>query len=296
MKRIVITDLDNTLYDWVTYFARSFRTMVGELAIILDVTEDQILDEFRSLNRSLGTVEHPFSAFELPSVLRRLGRLPPALMKEKLESAFHAFNRERKASLRLYPGVEATLRGLHASNVIVVGHTEASLVNAYYRVLTLSIAPYLSRLYVLKGHDVKHPEPQRQADLRPPPDYVVEVPVTERKPNPVLLLDICAREGVDHSDAVYVGDSLVRDVAMARRAGVTSAWAKYGTIYSAEDWATVVRVTHWTDLDVAEDARLRAASADVRPDHTLASFGEIEAIVGLSSREPMPVANAESPY
>jgi len=38
--RLLITDLDNTLYDWITYFANSFRAMVKDLATTLDVEED----------------------------------------------------------------------------------------------------------------------------------------------------------------------------------------------------------------------------------------------------------------
>ena len=33
--RLLITDLDNTIYDWVTYFAQSFYDMVDEAAKLL---------------------------------------------------------------------------------------------------------------------------------------------------------------------------------------------------------------------------------------------------------------------
>jgi len=52
---------------------------------------------------------------------------------------------------------------------------------------------------------------------------------------------------------------------MARQAGVMSAWAKYGTLYASEDWATVVRVTNWTAEDVKAEAELRSSASGPAP-------------------------------
>jgi hypothetical protein len=37
---------------------------------------------------------------------------------------------------------------------------------------------------------------------------------------------------------------------MAERAGVVSAWAKFGSSYDPKLWSQLVRVTHWTEHDV----------------------------------------------
>jgi HAD-hyrolase-like len=39
-----------------------------------------------------------------------------------------------------------------------------------------------------------------------------------------------------HTSALYIGDSLVKDIYMANRAGVHSAWARYGTHYDRALW------------------------------------------------------------
>jgi phosphoglycolate phosphatase-like HAD superfamily hydrolase len=285
MKRLLITDLDNTLYDWVTYFARSIRAMVDELAVVLDADKEQLLDEIQANNRQLGTVEQPFSVFELPSVRERFGAATPRELKAALDSALHAFNSERRRSLYLYSGVSKTLEQISDAGVVIVGHTEASLANAYYRLLRLGVVPFVRRLYVLESEPVSHPEPTRQAELQPPPGLVVEVPRAERKPNPALLLDICRREGIDPHDSIYVGDSRTKDILMARQAGVTAAWAKYGTGYSSEDWATVVRITNWSADDVRAEAELRNAAAGTTPDLVLGSFGELLQVFGLDGSE-----------
>ncbi len=284
MKRLLITDLDNTLYDWVTYFARSLQAMVDELVVLLDADKERILDEIQANNRQLGTVEQPFSVFDLPLVRRRFGDATPGELKADLDSALHAFNSERRRTLHLYAGVSETLERISDAGVVIVGHTEASLANAYYRLLRLGVVPFIRRLYVLESEPVSHPEPKRQAELQPPPGLVVEVPRAERKPNPVLLLDICRREGIDPSDSIYVGDSRTKDIFMAKQAGVTAAWAKYGTSYSSEDWATVVRITNWTADDVKAEAELRDTAAGATPDLVLASFEELLPVFGLERK------------
>jgi hypothetical protein len=40
---------------------------------------------------------------------------------------------------------------------------------------------------------------------------------------------------------------------MAERAGVVSAWAKFGSSYDPKLWSQLVRVTHWTEHDVERE-------------------------------------------
>jgi hypothetical protein len=68
------------------------------------------------------------------------------------------------------------------------------------------------------------------------------------------------------------GDSLLRDAAMANRAGVKSVWARYGTEVEADLWRQLIRVTHWTVANVANEERLRVEYKDTRPDPTIDSF------------------------
>lgn len=50
----------------------------------------------------------------------------------------------------------------------------------------------------------------------------------ERKPKPGLLLEIIREAGACPEPAVYVGDSLMKDVAMAQAADVADVHAAYG--------------------------------------------------------------------
>jgi phosphoglycolate phosphatase len=62
---------------------------------------------------------------------------------------------------------------------------------------------------------------------------------------------------------------------MAKRAGLHSAWAKFGTIYDKSLWPQLVRVTHWTDADVEREKTLRDEAEGVEPDCVLDKFSDL---------------------
>src|SRR5262249_17389535 len=68
---LLVTDLDNALYDWVTFFSRAFYDMVGLAASILGVSEDLLLDELQEVHRNRRDTEYPFALLETRTVLAR---------------------------------------------------------------------------------------------------------------------------------------------------------------------------------------------------------------------------------
>jgi phosphoglycolate phosphatase-like HAD superfamily hydrolase len=191
------------------------------------------------------------------------------------DKAFHRFNKTRSELLVLYPGTAACLQGLHERGVFVVGHTEASAVNARFRLTKLGVARYFTRLYA------REPVTQDQEHLTHWTDAngsldVAHLPRNEVKPNPRVLRDICRGMGTAPRQTLYVGDSLVRDVGMAKEAGVYAAWAKYGTRFDAGLWNQLVRVTHWTSEDFDRTRMANQRYAGVEPDVILHDqFSEI---------------------
>ncbi len=275
LRRMLITDLDNTLYDWVGFFATAFAAMVDELQVLLGIGREDLLGEFKEVHQRVGDSEQPFAVLMLPVVRARFGARPAAEIIAELAPALHAFNAARNEHLRLYPGVGEALAELDRRGTVIVGHTEAMSANAWHRLVKLDVAHHFSRLYCLESDYQGHPIAGRQEQLAPPADVLRTVPRSERKPNPELLRDICAAEGVSASDALYVGDSISRDVKMAHDAGVTSAWAEYGRHHEGWQWDLLVSISHWTDEDVRREEALRDQSGDVRPDHVLARYDEL---------------------
>jgi FMN phosphatase YigB (HAD superfamily) len=277
--RLIITDLDNTLYDWVTFFGTSFSAMAEELATFLELPIEQIYREFKVIHQHYGNSEQPFAILELPSVRRRFPTANREELLAILSGPLKAFNSARKKHLKLYPTVAQTLRELQEAGMALVGHTEAVLVNSYYRLQRLGIAPLFRRLYTLE--DKVAVPPLQPGFVFPSPDFIQLVPRSERKPNPRLLLDICARENVLPSQTIYIGDSLTRDMSMAKESGVCAVWAKFGTQYDKALWKILVQITHWTDEDVAREEELRHRYDHVKPDYIVDEYSGLLEIVGV---------------
>jgi phosphoglycolate phosphatase-like HAD superfamily hydrolase len=92
---------------------------------------------------------------------------------------------------------------------------------------TLGLVNLIARVYAPRQLDDEEGAPRYSRAI--PQNYVGLLSSRDRKPNPHVLLDICREYGRSPDEVIYVGDSLTRDVYMAKRAGVTSAWAEYGT-------------------------------------------------------------------
>jgi FMN phosphatase YigB (HAD superfamily) len=266
--RLMICDLDNTLYDWVTFFSRSFYEMVDAASVILGIRNEQLLDELQVVHRQYHSSEHPFALMETSSVKRVFPGYSAEDLREVLSPAFNAFNLERSRSLRVYPGVQETLSVARDAGAFVVAHTEATVVNASYRLSMLNLSKYFAKLYAAEHHYNLHPAPERAAPIVNIPGIRVLM-LHELKPDTRVLREICADAEVLPSESLYVGDNLVRDVGMSNAAGVHSAWAKYGTKYDPEDWRRLVRVTHWTQADLDEAQRSEGLFCDAVPEVTL---------------------------
>jgi phosphoglycolate phosphatase len=205
---------------------------------------------------------------DISTVLKRYGTASRQERARALDPALHAFNSVRNRELGLYPNVKETLEVIGRGSVIVA-HTEASSANAVFRLRKLGIAHLLDRLYAIEDAGPGHPEAARVLEYKAVAEKVRRLSAGERKPDPQVLLDICRDYDVPVDATLYVGDSISRDIGMARAAGVWSAWAKYGTMYDPAYWRTLVRVTHWTADDVARAQKAEEMYGASKPDVVL---------------------------
>jgi phosphoglycolate phosphatase len=209
------------------------------------------------------------SHFSKQGLLKELAQESKEQVVQFLDPAFHAFNRVRKQNLKLYDGVYETLERLARLCVPVAAYTDARVINSLFRLNSLGIKPLISRLYA-PGHVTKGLDESTLSD-----DFVRVLPPSDRKPNPQTLIDICSQYDAVPSEALYVGDSLIRDIYVAKQAGLHSAWAKFGTLYEKALWLKLVRVTHWTKVDVEREAALREKARGSEPDCVLERFSEL---------------------
>jgi len=284
-KRLLVCDLDNTLYDWVSYFVPSFYAMVDAAVRITGCDREKLLDDLRKVHQRYGDSEQPFALLETDTIKQVYQNSPTNTMVAALDPAFHAFNSARKRHLKLHPEVRETLETLTAFGVKLIAHTESKLYGVVDRLNRLDLFPYFSRVYCRERSLSPHPISQRGAQWleRFPMDKVVELSSHQSKPNPAVLLEICAREGTMPKDAAYVGDSVARDILMAKRANVFAIWAAYGAQHDPAMYNDLVRISHWTSEDIAREQKLRDEAKRMKPDYIARnSFAEVLTALGIT--------------
>ena len=135
-KRVLITDLDNTLFDWVDLWHACFNAMMSKVVDISGIPFDDLKPEIRKVHQRHGTSEYSFLLEELPSLSRKfIGKN----LVEVFQPAIDAYRAERRKKLALYPTVAETLLKIKGTGAAVVGYTESMAFYSNYRVRRLGL-------------------------------------------------------------------------------------------------------------------------------------------------------------
>lgn len=279
--RAVFFDLDNTLYDWVRYFARAFTVMAAEVSRHSGLPHDVVMAEAKDVFRLHGTVEYGFWIQELPS----LQALHPGVRGHDLARQYwpsiEAFKKVRRELLHPYPGVDEGLSTIRRSGIRTIALTDATHWHANHRLHALGLTQQFDWLVARPDVAVPHHtdlEKVSGGQLPPrPPAPFHGLRTNLRKPDPNILRDTCAAMGVDVSETAVVGDNLVKDIAMAQAAGAVDVWAAYG-VPSVEDLDVVVGVSNWSPEQIRSEAD-PAQEPTVVPSHTARSFDDVTTLV-----------------
>ncbi|BAX51824.1 Phosphoglycolate phosphatase [Photobacterium damselae subsp. piscicida] len=282
-KSVLITDLDNTLFDWFDMWYASNLAMYTKVSEISGVDLEILLPEVKAVHQKHGTAEYAFVLESLPSLQSKYGDRDS--INGALDEAIYAFRSSRKKHLKLYPSVQATLSTLKEKGVLIVAYTESKSYYTSFRLKKLGLDAYIDFLFSSEDHSL--PEEVGKGtviDLSQTQQYFT--PKGEIKPNPKLLLDIIERVGAKVDDCVYIGDSEMKDIEMAQQAGVTDVFAKYGTSHfdtNKDGYELLRAVTHWTDEDVERERKIKESYHHIPPSHTVNEFSELLGIFDFKS-------------
>ena len=270
-KSVLLTDLDNTLYNFIDYFGPSIRAMVHAISKKYGIDEDELYSQLQQVFITYGSIEYSFSIQEMPFY--------ESLSNEEKENAIHvarvAFSRARNKRLEPYPGVLDTLIWTQNSSIPVIGITNAPIYHAYRRLLTLGMVNYFSALaahkdenlegqrYGISGYNINiQTYPLRREELKP-----------SNKGYKKIIED---NNGFEDHQYYVVGDSIKKDIVPAMGLGVTGIWARYGLAHIKKNMDTAIKVTDWEPEKVQE---LREDHTHLGPDYIIDSFEEIKQIV-----------------
>jgi len=272
--RAVITDLDNTLYDWFECWYQSFRAMLDVLVAESGIDEETLLPQIKAIHQKAGTSEYSYLIQSIPALQEKH---PGENLAKLYDNAVHAYRSKRKESLKLYPGVLHTLQTLRKQNIITVGYTDSLAFHTSERVRRLGLDGLITHLYSPPDHELPEGVTKEQLRQYEADFYALKrtihrhTPPKKSKPNPEILRQIMHEIGVDPAHCIYIGDNLFKDVSMAQAAGVVDVYASYGTGHrEEEEYELLKKVTHWPE------AHVKAEKEQVFPTLTLKhSFSEI---------------------
>ncbi|ECW1097582.1 HAD family hydrolase, partial [Salmonella enterica] len=246
-KTVLITDLDNTLFDWFSVWYHSFNAMLNKVVEISGFSRDDLIAQIKPIHQRYGTAEYSFILESIPLLQEKYGDRDS--INSAMDDAIHAFRSERKKYLTLYPTVMDTLNTLKNKGCYIVAYTESKAYYSNFRLTRLGLDGVINVLFSPEDHEIPDGEKkQSKYDLiLTKQEYT---PVDEIKPNPQLLLDIIKSIGATPEECVYIGDSEMKDIEMAQKANVSDVFASYGTGHfedNKEGYELLRAVTHWTD-------------------------------------------------
>ena len=223
---LVITDLDNTLYDWFEMWYLSFSRTFSSLVKTSGIEQEILEEEIRAVFQRHGTSEYEFLIEELPS----LGKRDPGEdLKKRYLSCIQAYRDARIETYHLYPTVLDTLKTLKEYGCTTVSYTESRSCYTLLRVKKLQLDGLLDYLYSPKDHRI--PPDQRKyyniEKYRPMITIHRHTKEKEYKPNPRILSEIIREVAAKPENTIYIGDSLMKDVQTAQQAKVSDVFAQY---------------------------------------------------------------------
>lgn len=241
--RLIVTDMDNTLYSWIDYIVPAVEAMVDAVVKSTGVTRLKVVQSLKAVYTKYESNEYPFALQEstLFTEFPEFGSFD----KLVIEPARMAFSEARRKYLRPYKTVVETLKVFKERRLPVIALTDAPKNPAEQRIKRMGLDQYLTAVYTMPGFtfpagpdgealvapDILQKEVKGEYRAACP---VLELPREYEKPNPKGLQKILSTYGVAPHEVLVVGDSIKKDIGVAKEVGCLDVFAEYGTYVSHE--------------------------------------------------------------
>jgi phosphoglycolate phosphatase len=259
---LLVTDLDNTLWNWFDIWYAPFSAMLEEIVGLSGIDRATIIAEIRAVHQVRGTSEYTYLIQELPSLQKRH---PGEDLGVVYENAIHSYRSSRRDVMALYPGVREVLATIKDCGTRIIAYTESHAYVSSYRLKKFGLDGVVDVLFSPPDHDFPTgitPEQMRTLNSEEYKLSTTEHRHTPRghlKPDSAILELIVDEFGEEASSTVYVGDNLMKDIAMAQKVGIFDVWAKYGTEIDPDEYSLLQKVSHWSPEDIEREIEMKNA-------------------------------------
>ncbi len=291
---LLVTDIDNTVFDWVTYYVHAFSSMLHDVSRSTGIQWDVLASESKVVFEQHGSIEYPFLIQELPSVIDFYGADIDRMLAESVRPARDVFLKAAEHHLKPYGDVVRALQLIRKDfpNLPIVALTDAPRYVAMWKLNKLGLLGHFDAVYGLP--DPKIPICNVNRRIKVDPDILLKhlqqnrfgfagkiriLPDDYEKPGvrglKTVLMDYELDETVEsRAKVLWVGDNLRKDVGLGRKLGVVTAWAEYGTMISSDILNGLL--TFSPTQNVHKNVSLVANDPTTpKPHHTLSCFSEV---------------------
>jgi phosphoglycolate phosphatase len=281
-KLALISDLDGTLYNWVDFYALSFRAMVHVLGRITKLDEKRIIESFRQVYLKHKTVEYAFAIQEL-DIWESLRWTNEEIMENAVKPARVAFRMARSKNLQLYPHVKETLDWARTEGLLIIAYSNSPRIQAEMRLKYLRIDRFFDELWSWYSEEIPTNVPKEVLNKYIAGKYDVtslrksEFSLAQSKPNQEILQSMLEKHDLHPEKTYIVGDNLYTDISAAQEAGIRDIWSRYSQVKQEKNLDTLRQITPWSDEEIARD---KESKRTITPTYTIDDFEEIKKIIG----------------
>lgn len=143
--RLLVVDLDDTLWYWFNPWHASFRALLTGLAEQSGHSEQELIPAIRGIHQRRGTSEYSWLVDELEMLQDAVPG--DATAREYYDPSLHAQNSARLASTGLREGVRETLEKVHAAGTTIVAYTESLEFWTRWRIIKTEIDGLVDAYY-----------------------------------------------------------------------------------------------------------------------------------------------------
>lgn len=250
----VITDLDDTIWDWFKMWHSSFKPYIEGISKETGIDLNTLKNDFKKLHQKYYTAEVSFAYKELNCLSKE--HIKKIEKKSKVKkSIIHQYYSDKKNNLKTYNGVIETLQKLKQNGVLVIGFTESNSFFTKTRLKQLGLDGLFDCIYTPIGTGIPESTTRFYSEehWEPKLTEMRHLSVYDKKPNVEVLEIILKDFKLKKENTIYIGDKLDRDIQMSLDVGLTSVYANYGHGISGRKYKLLVEVTHWSDEDVQRE-------------------------------------------
>ena len=306
--KIIITDLDNTLWDWHEIYVRAYMKMFESLVQYaadknLHLDQDLLFKQIRDVHLEHLDSEYPLSILHT-QVIKDLFKTSELNELKKLckEPFLKAFEQTHHAGLEssLYGNIHETLLKIKESGIKIVAYTDAKIYAVLRRLGHYKLFDLFDMIICRKLHDHLQGPAERyyrkMMDNAGGHNYldekILQIDGSFCKPRPETLGYIIEElqkkyhhlNDLHPREIVYIGDSLRRDIFMVNSFNqknehhhphdrMTAIYAEYGVVEYANDtemYEFLRKISFWDPKEEEDEiAQIKSENQCPTADYTL---------------------------